>query len=91
MTCPKCYNSEHLKGARFCMICGAQLENCDGCVNEEKGRDTEPHCDQAQSIYLPVKSWATVSLGGQAETDDEGGYRSNSFLVWKPANAVVHE
>lgn len=41
MICPKCRNSEHLEGARFCMICGASLEGCEGCDNEKKGRDTD--------------------------------------------------
>ena len=29
MICPKCHNSEHLEGAHFCMICGA--DSCEFC------------------------------------------------------------
>lgn len=39
--CPKCRNSEHLEGARFCMICGTRLEPCEGYVNEGKDRDMD--------------------------------------------------
>ena len=41
MTCPKCHNSEHLPGARFCALCGSPLATCEGCENEEKDRDMD--------------------------------------------------
>lgn len=41
MTCPKCHNSEHVEGARFCMICGTPLKSCEGCTNENKSRDMD--------------------------------------------------
>lgn len=41
MTCPNCRNTEHLKGARFCALCGTSLEGCIGCINEEKDRDMD--------------------------------------------------
>ena len=39
--CPTCHNSEHLPGAKFCMICGKSLLTCDGCVNEQADRDQD--------------------------------------------------
>lgn len=39
--CPVCYNKEHLPDAKFCMVCGAPLQSCSGCVNEAKDRDQD--------------------------------------------------
>lgn len=41
MICPVCRNEEHLKNAKFCMICGAPLDSCEGCVNEQASRDQD--------------------------------------------------
>lgn len=41
MICPKCRNTEHLDGARFCMVCGSPLESCEGCENEDKDRNMD--------------------------------------------------
>lgn len=41
MMCPKCRNTEHLEGARYCMVCGSPLEGCKGCENEDKGLDSD--------------------------------------------------
>lgn len=39
--CPVCRNEEHLPGAKFCMVCGAPLSSCSGCVNEAAARDQD--------------------------------------------------
>lgn len=39
--CPVCRNTEHLPGAKFCMICGTPVSSCSGCVNEEADRDQD--------------------------------------------------
>ena len=39
--CPTCLSTEHLPGAKFCMICGKSIQTCEGCVNEEADRDMD--------------------------------------------------
>lgn len=60
-TCPVCQNAEHFPGAKFCMICGAPLGTCSGCVNEAADRDqdccwycTRNRQKNRRDLYRPV-------------------------------------